>query len=71
MMKVKTILQSNFVYLIGAFIGAISGFLYWKYVGCISGTCSITSSPVNSSLYFALMGALLFGSFKKEKKHVK
>jgi hypothetical protein len=71
MMKVKAILQSNFLYLIGALIGAMSGFLYWKYVGCISGTCSITSSPVNSTLYFALMGTLVFGSFKKEKKHVK
>jgi hypothetical protein len=71
MMKLKAILQSNFLYLIGAFIGAISGFLYWKYVGCISGTCNITSSPVNSTLYFALMGTLVFGSFKKDKKHVK
>jgi hypothetical protein len=71
MMKVKAILQSNFLYLIGAFIGAISGFLYWKYVGCISGTCSITSSPINSTAYFALMGGLLFGSFKKQKQDVK
>lgn len=71
MTKAKTLLQSNFLYLIGAVIGAISGFLYWKHVGCISGTCSITSSPVNSTLYFALMGTLVFGSFKKEKKHVK
>jgi len=71
MMKVKAILQSNFLYLIGAIIGAISGFLYWKYVGCISGTCSITSSPINSTAYFALMGGLIFGSFKKQKQDVK
>jgi len=71
MMKVKAILQSNFLYLIGAIIGAISGFLYWKYVGCISGTCSITSSPINSTAYFALMGGLIFCSFKKQKQDVK
>jgi len=71
MMKLKAILQSNFLYLIGAFLGAISGFLYWKYVGCISGTCSITSSPINSTAYFALMGGLIFGSFKKQKQDVK
>jgi hypothetical protein len=71
MMKLKAILQSNFLYLIGAFIGAISGFLYWKYIGCISGTCSITSSPVNSTAYFALMGGLIFSSFKKQKQDVK
>jgi len=52
----------------GAIAGAIGGFLYWKFVGCSSGTCMITSSPRNSSLYFAVMGAILFGIFKKEKK---
>ena len=71
MTKAKAFLQSNFLYLIGALIGVISGFLYWKYVGCISGTCSITSSPVNSTAYFALMGGLIFGSFKKQKQDVK
>jgi hypothetical protein len=28
----------------------------------------ITSKPINSTLYGALMGSLLFGMFKKEKK---
>lgn len=54
-------------YFVGAFLGAVAGFLYWKYVGCLTGTCAITSSPVNSTLYFSLIGILLFGSFKKEK----
>ncbi len=56
----------NKLYFIGALIGALSGFLYWNYVGCLTGTCAITSSPVNSSLYFAAVGAVLFGSFKKK-----
>ena len=53
--------------LIGIAIGAIAGFLYWKLVGCASGTCMITSKPLNSSLYGALMGFLVMGMFKKEK----
>lgn len=57
------------LYFIGAAIGALGGFLYWKYVGCFTGTCSITSSPLNSTIYFALMGALLFGMFKKTTKN--
>lgn len=56
------------LYFIGAVAGATAGFLYWKYVGCLTGTCAITSSPLNSTLYFAMMGALLLGFFKKEKK---
>jgi ABC-type branched-subunit amino acid transport system permease subunit len=55
----------NRAYVIGAVIGGLAGFLYWKYVGCPTGTCAISSKPLNSTLYFALMGAVLFGSFRK------
>ena len=54
--------------IIGVFIGAIGGYLYYHFVGCTSGTCAITSKPLNSTLYGALMGGLLFNIFKKEKK---
>lgn len=54
--------------LIGLAIGAVAGYAYYHFVGCHSGTCSITSQPVNSTLYGALMGGLLFSIFKKEKK---
>lgn len=43
----------------GAIAGGIAGWLYWKYVGCINGTCYITSKPLNSTVYGAIMGALL------------
>jgi hypothetical protein len=52
--------------LIGIILGAIAGFLYWKFVGCSSGTCMITSKPINSTLYGALMGILVVGIFKKK-----
>jgi uncharacterized membrane protein YdjX (TVP38/TMEM64 family) len=60
---------SNKLIIAGALIGAIGGFIYWKYVGCLTGTCAITSSPVNSTIYFSFMGALLFSVFKKEKQN--
>ncbi|MEY4333566.1 MAG: hypothetical protein RLZZ196_2309 [Bacteroidota bacterium] len=52
--------------LLGILIGAVAGFLYWNFVGCASGTCMITSKPINSTLYGGLMGYLLFNIFKKE-----
>ena len=58
----------NKLYFIGIIVGGISGYLYWQQIGCSSGTCMITSKPVNSSIYGALMGALLFGMFKKHGK---
>ena len=53
--------------LIGIALGAVAGFLYWKFVGCSSGTCMITSKPINSTLYGALMGFLVAGIFTKDK----
>ncbi len=54
--------------LIGAVIGAIGGYAYYYFVGCASGTCAISSKPLNSSLYGSFMGGLLFSNFQKEKK---
>ena len=53
--------------IIGVIAGAIGGYLYYHFVGCASGTCAITSKPLNSTLYGAMMGGLLFSMFKKEK----
>lgn len=52
----------------GICLGAIAGFAYWKFIGCASGACMISSKPINSSLYGALMGYLIAGMFKKETK---
>jgi hypothetical protein len=54
--------------LIGLLIGGIGGYAYYYFVGCASGTCAITSKPLNSTLYGMLLGVLLFTSFKKEEK---
>ena len=62
----------NKLYVIGAIVGALSGFFYWKYVGWLTGTCAITSNPLRSTFYFALMGSVAFGMFKnrtKRKRH--
>ncbi len=53
---------------IGIAIGAFAGYGYYFYIGCASGTCAITSKPLNSTLYGALMGGLIFNMLVKEKK---
>jgi len=50
--------SNNKLYLIGGVLGAIAGYLYWQQVGCTSGTCMITSKPLNSTIYGAVMGTL-------------
>lgn len=59
-------INNNKLTIIGVVVGAIGGYLYYYYVGCASGTCPITSKPLNSTLYGAVMGSLFFNIFKKE-----
>ncbi|WP_409965904.1 hypothetical protein PIECOFPK_02256 [Mycovorax composti] len=63
----KIFLKKNILTIIGVPLGALAGFLYWKFVGCNSGSCAITSNPYNSTIYGAAMGGLLFSIFKKNK----
>jgi hypothetical protein len=66
MMQIKIFLKQNYLILIGVAVGTVAGFFYWQQIGCVSGTCAITSSPVNTTLYGALMGGLTANLFKKE-----
>lgn len=52
--------------LIGIAVGAVAGYLYYHFIGCASGTCAITSKPINSTVYGALMGGLFFNIFQKK-----
>lgn len=54
-------------YFIGAAVGALGGFLYWKYIGCLDGTCAITSNPLHSTVYFGLAGLLAASFFKQDQ----
>lgn len=51
---------------IGIIIGAIGGYAYYYFAGCSNGTCAISSKPINSTLYGALMGGLFFSNFQKK-----
>lgn len=68
----KEWINSNYKTLAGIAIGGILGFMYYKFYGCESGTCMISSSPVNSTLYGSVMGYLLAGAiFSKSEKDKK
>ena len=54
---------------IGVILGAVAGYLYYLNIGCESGTCVITSKPLNSTLYGGLMGGLIFNMLVKSPKN--
>ena len=49
--------------IIGAVIGGGLGFAYYKFGGCSSGACPLTSNPIVSTIYGSVVGALLATSF--------
>jgi hypothetical protein len=56
---------------IAAVVGGAGGYAYYYYIGCISGTCAITSNPYISTLYGMAMAALLVSSPKKKESEDK
>ena len=71
MKRAGEILKEQVLAIIGIILGAIGRYLYWHYIGCVSGTCPITSSPIMSTIWGALLGGLLLSMFKKDKKESK
>jgi len=67
----KNLITKYKLELIGTALGSIAGWCYWYFAGCTSGSCAITSSSVNSSLYGAMMGGIILSMFKKGKKQEK
>lgn len=49
------------------FVGALGGYVYWKYVGCLSGHCPLQQNWVLSSLWGASLGYLIGDLFKGKK----
>jgi hypothetical protein len=64
---IKQKMTKKYILMLGGLaLGAVAGFSYWYYIGCNSGTCVITSSPVNSSIYGAVLGVMIANLFQKE-----
>ncbi|MFA6467801.1 MAG: DUF6132 family protein [Bacteroidota bacterium] len=53
---------------IASVLGGIAGYAYYYYIGCMSGTCAITSNPYISTGYGMLIGLLLIDKPKTEQK---
>jgi hypothetical protein len=52
----KNFLQKHLLVIILSVAGAAGGFLYWRYVGCKTGTC-----PIKSRWYLSTLWGLAFG----------
>ncbi|MBW6536658.1 MAG: hypothetical protein K0B11_16745 [Mariniphaga sp.] len=55
----KEFLKGKSISLVFLAAGALGGFLYWNFVGCLSGTCPIQSVWYWSTLWGAAVGYLV------------
>lgn len=55
-------------YIIGISLGAVAGYLYWRFVGCYSGSCPITSKWYITIIYGMVVGLLIASPNKKKEK---
>lgn len=46
---------------LGLVAGGVLGYAYYAFVGCSSGGCPITSNPVVSTVYGAVVGLVIVG----------
>lgn len=67
----KSFLLKHWIKITGVAVGALGGYLYYHFVGCVSGTCPITSNPYNMMIYGAVLGYLLFELLFDEPKNRK
>ncbi len=64
----KDFFKKHWLRMTGILVGILVGYIYYHYVGCLSGTCPITSNPYRMMIYGALVGYLLFDLFSSDKK---
>lgn len=62
----KILNRKRLVPLIGVFAGGVAGYLYYYFIGCSTGSCAITSRPLSSIIYGAIMGYLVVSVFEKK-----
>ncbi|MDD4777753.1 MAG: DUF6132 family protein [Fermentimonas sp.] len=67
----KNFFSKHWLKIAGLATGALGGYLYYFYVGCVSGTCPITSNPYRMMIYGAVIGYLLFDMFSGDKSQKK
>ncbi len=66
----KSFFKKNAITISGALLGSIAGFLYWKNVGCVLGTCYIQSNPYRMTLYGAFIGGVALNLFQPKTKQL-
>ncbi len=64
----KKFLKKHRFSIVFAVVGILGGFLYWRFIGCRTGSCPITSNWYTSALMGGLLGYLTGDSINDFRK---
>jgi len=67
----KKFLKKYWLQVTVAFIGLVGGYLYWRFIGCKSGSCPITSTWYMSVLLGGLIGYLIGDTINDIRKKIR
>lgn len=70
----RNLIKNKSIQIVFTIIGGIGGFLYWRFVGCESGSCPIQSVWYWSTLWGMAVGYLIgdfISDFVKKRKEKK
>lgn len=60
-------LTKHWLKITGILSGLLGGYLYYQFVGCVTGTCPITANPYKMMIIGAIMGYLIFDLFTQNE----
>ena len=64
----KNFIKKRRFAIIGGIVGLLGGYLYWKYVGCVTGTCPIQSNWYTMTPYGMFFGVVIGSMFKPKER---
>lgn len=47
--------------MLGVLLGGLAGYGWYRLIGCSTGACPLTANPYISTLYGAVVGAMMAG----------
>jgi hypothetical protein len=64
---ISTILSRRLYRVLSGFVlGLVFGLGWYFFIGCNTGTCGISSDPLNSALYWGIAGLVMFWPAEKK-----
>ncbi|HWQ50173.1 MAG TPA: hypothetical protein VN369_00095 [Terriglobales bacterium] len=63
-------MKAKLIFIVCGVLGAVGGYLYYRFVGCLTGTCVIAANPLTSTFFGAVFGVVIAGPLSELFKKI-